>query len=181
MKKKTSQTDPLYVSGIQVGKGMIGLTFCPGKKAPGLSGAIWDRDLDSDLVEIKAWGVNQVITLVEQDELDLLPVPDLGERVSAHGMEWLHLPIVDGEAPREKVLEIWDSHSPTLHRLVEGGERIVFHCRGGLGRAGTMAALFLIEGGESVQEAISRVRQARPGAIETRVQERYLYGLEVGQ
>ena len=46
--------------------------------------------------------------------------------------------------------------------------------RGGLGRAGTIAASLLIELGDEAGIALQRVRKARPGAVETSVQERYL-------
>jgi len=54
------------------------------------------------------------------------------------------------------------------------GERVLVHCRGGVGRAGTVAALMLVECGESPAIAIQRVRAARPGAIETAGQERWV-------
>jgi ADP-ribosyl-[dinitrogen reductase] hydrolase len=61
-----------------------------------------------------------------------------------------------------------------------GGESIVVHCRGGPGRTGVIAARLLIELGESPQRALSRVRAARPGAVENREQEIYvLEGVEL--
>lgn len=48
------------------------------------------------------------------------------------------------------------------------------HCKGGLGRAGTVAARLLIEFGQAPEDAIACVRAARPGAIETHQQETYL-------
>ena len=51
---------------------------------------------------------------------------------------------------------------------------MVVHCKGGLGRAGTVAALMLVELGMAPDEAIRTVRAARKGAIETREQERYI-------
>jgi ADP-ribosyl-[dinitrogen reductase] hydrolase len=63
-----------------------------------------------------------------------------------------------------------------LHRLVADGGRVLVHCRGGLGRAGTVAACLLVELGVAPQDAIRRVRAARPNAIETAAQERYILG-----
>ena len=48
---------------------------------------------------------------------------------------------------------------------------MLVHCRGGLGRAGTIAARLLVELGERPDEAIRRVREVRPGAIEREFQE----------
>lgn len=55
---------------------------------------------------------------------------------------------------------------------------MLVHCRGGLGRAGTIGARLLIELGMEPETAIRRVRAMRPGAIETREQEKYV--LEIG-
>ena len=49
------------------------------------------------------------------------------------------------------------------------------HCKG-LGRAGTVAAMLLLQSGEAkrASDAIHMVRHARPGAIETIAQEEFL-------
>ncbi|WP_425522621.1 hypothetical protein [Stenotrophomonas maltophilia] len=48
--------------------------------------------------------------------------------------------------------------------------------RGGLGRAGTVACLLLLETGTAAtgEQAMSMVRQVRTGAIETREQEDFI-------
>ena len=54
------------------------------------------------------------------------------------------------------------------------GAKVVVHCRGGLGRAGTVAACILVEAGYEPRLAMARVRRVRHGAIETPEQERYV-------
>ena len=55
------------------------------------------------------------------------------------------------------------------------GFDVLTHCRGGLGRAGTVAARLLVELGASPDEAIRRVRDSRsPYAIETAAQEAHV-------
>ena len=54
---------------------------------------------------------------------------------------------------------------------------MVVHCLAGLGRSGTVAARLLIELGHDPDEAIRRVRLARPGAIQSAAQEHYLLAL----
>ena len=58
-----------------------------------------------------------------------------------------------------------------------GGESVVVHCRGGLGRTGLIAVRLLVELGESPVSALVRVRAARPGAVETVEQEKYVLQL----
>ena len=50
---------------------------------------------------------------------------------------------------------------------------------GGLGRSGMIAARLLVELGEEPRAAIQRVRQVRPGAIETAAQEDYVLACRV--
>ena len=49
--------------------------------------------------------------------------------------------------------------------------KVLVHCKGGLGRAGTFAARLLVEFGHTPASAIATVRTARPGALETLDQE----------
>ena len=53
---------------------------------------------------------------------------------------------------------------------------VVFHCRGGLGRAGTFAALALRRLGLTPKAAMAQVRSVRPGAIENSIQEAFVEG-----
>ena len=168
---RTSITHPLRIDDLAIGNGRLGITFCPGKKGDSVFGAAWDRDLDLDMDAIKGWGANAVLSLIEDHEFEMLGVPKLGKAVKARYIDWFHFPVRDLDTPAEDALERWTALSARLHGLLERGGRIVVHCRGGLGRAGTIAALMLIERGWSAPQAISDVRAIRPGAIETANQE----------
>ena len=157
---RTSQTHPLYVA--EVGPD-LGVTFCPGKYDRGR----WDRDLAA----IRAWGATTLVTLIEDFEFDLLRVRELPAKASAN-FEWYHLPIRDGGVPDDAFEEKWATVGPNLHR-----GRVVVHCRGGLGRAGTIAARLLVERGMEPEAAIRQVRAGRPKAIENWEQEGYVLGL----
>lgn len=180
---KTSQTDPLYIKSVAYPDraGLIGMTLCPGKQQPfGVSGA-WQRDLLSDLKVIREWGTSRVVTLLEGHELDILGVRDLPLLVTEMGMRWHHLPIRDRDIPDQIFETKWIRLGQELRQSLEQGERILLHCMGGLGRTGTVAARLLIEAGMTADEAISAVRAARRGAIETREQEQYLHRLMRGR
>lgn len=165
---------PLRIYDLPLGNGLLGITFCPGKKGDSVFGASWDRNLDLDMDAIKRWGANAVLSLIEDHECELLGVPKVGEAVKARGIEWFHFPIRDLDVPTSTDMERWRSLSPKLHKILERGGRILIHCRGGLGRAGTIAALLLTERGWSAPQAIQDIRTVRPGAIETVEQERWL-------
>ncbi|MFB9150298.1 cyclin-dependent kinase inhibitor 3 family protein [Roseovarius ramblicola] len=171
---RTSESDPLRIAEISVTSGCLGLTLCPGKRTASLYGGRWERDLDQDVAAIRKWGATRVVTLVERDELAALGVPQLGAAMRAAGLGWHHVPIRDASVPGTAAMTDWRALSPVLHAGLERGERLLLHCRGGLGRAGTMAALLMVERGADPAAAMSAVRAARPGAIETREQETWL-------
>lgn len=91
------------------------------------------------------------------------------------------LPIADQHAPDERFEARWAEVGPKVCELLAAGGRVLVHCRGGLGRAGTVAARILVETGVPPAEAILRVRTARNGAIENSIQERYVLALGAGR
>jgi len=174
----TSETHPLRIEPVAApGGGLIGMTFCPGKVQPGGLAGNWRRDLALDLDAIRDWGAVAVVTLMEGHELARYRVTAMGEEVRARGMAWLHLPIVDADIPDAAFEALWREAGPRLLGWLGGGRRVLLHCRGGLGRTGTIAARLLVELGTEPDRAIRAVRAARAGTIETRHQEGYVLGL----
>ena len=171
--QRTSATDPLRLDRIPIAgrPGVLCLTICPGKKD-----LVWDRDLADDLAGLRAVGVSRIVYLLPDEELQRLGILDYRRAVVAAGMQPLHLPILDqgtlGPGGFDRMLDTVDQ----IRVRLSFGERIVVHCRGGLGRAGTVAACVLVADGMSSTEAMALVRRHRRGAIETRGQEAFVRG-----
>ncbi len=177
---RTSLSHPIRIAELAVGTqgGVIGITFAPGKfQEVALTGS-WARDIDTDLAAIRAWGANYLITLIEPWEFEELRIQSLPERAAAHGLIWHGLPIVDGAAPDARLLDQWETLGHLFSRELLAGQKIVVHCKGGLGRAGTVASMLLLETGtaQDGDEAMGMTRQVRPGAIETLAQEVFIRG-----
>ena len=172
---RTSKTDPIRIAEIDTGKGRgkIGVTFAPGKNDGRLGGSR-ARDLETDLDAIAAWGAKVVVTLLEQRELGWLAITRLGREAERRGMEWVQMPIPDVSTPGVEFDQEWPEVSRRLWSRLDAGENVLVHCRGGLGRAGMIAARLLVEEGVDPEIAMDRVRAVRPGAIETREQERWV-------
>ena len=175
---KTSKSHPLRINSVQVDNhtGKIGITLCPGKKQKRAMTGAWDRDLETDIAAIKSSGYSALVTLMEEQELTHYSVPKahMESITKSHGLDWFHLPIKDVDIPGPAFEQVWKTAGHQLINLLNNGQSIVVHCLGGLGRSGTIAARLLVELGIQPDEAIDRVRRARPGAIETRTQEHYV-------
>jgi len=171
---RTSQTHPLQIAEVRAGPnhGRIGITFCPGKQDHSALTGGWARDLAADLDAIQAWGAQLVLTLVERRELELLKVPELGAEVERRAMQWLHLPIPDYHPPTAEFERRWETEGRLIRQRLRAGDDVLVHCKGGLGRAGMIAARLLVELGVPPTTAIAQVRAARGrGAIETSAQQ----------
>lgn len=150
----------------------MGLSICPGKVDPYAYAGPCDRDLDTDLDAIAEWGADHVVTLMEKHELELLHVARLGEGVRERGMTWHFWEVMDQTPLRLRAggeKDPWRQECDALLRELAAGKKVFIHCRGGLGRTGTLAARLLVERGLSPEEAIREVHEARGrNAPETR-------------
>ena len=180
---RTSLSHPLRIDEVVIATaaaaaaGRIGLCICPGKRGDSVMGGPWQRDLERDLEVVRRWMPHAVLTLIEAHEFQLLGDCNLGSRLRALGIEWHHLPIVDRQAPDARFEAAWAVCGPRVQSCLRSGGRILVHCRGGLGRAGTVAARLLVELDMPAADAVAQVRRARPGAIETDEQWQHVINL----
>lgn len=172
---RTSKSNPLLIDSVSIpGGGILGMTIAPSKKGQSVFGENWNRDLTTDIAAIKKWGAVLVISLIEEHEFHMLGINELEVEVNKADMQWLHFPIKDVSIPDARFEQQWQQSVNTIYRCLDQGEKVLVHCRGGLGRTGLLVARLLMAYGASSDEAISKVREARTGAIETKEQEDYV-------
>jgi ADP-ribosyl-[dinitrogen reductase] hydrolase len=151
--------------------GHIGLCSCPGLST--IFGAR-ARKLEDDLRAIRDWGAEGVVTLLEEEEMNMLKIRHMPSSAEHHGLWWRHLPIRDMCAPDAVFDSRWAMEGEHLRAILNQDGRFVVHCWAGLGRTGTIAARLLVEFGLEPSAAINEVRRARPGSIQSSAQEIYL-------
>lgn len=79
-----------------------------------------------------------------------------------HGLalaEYLHLPTIDETPP---ALDDLHTGAQFIARVIADGGKVYVHCAGGVGRAPTMAAAYLITQGIPLDEAIALIQKGRP-------------------
>ncbi len=155
------------------------MTFAPGKKAAGMDG-YWERNLNADLLALReVHHTNTLVSLMEEHEYRDFGIPELFEEDRIGGIEVLRFAIRDVSVPREAEAKEYRVLITTIIEHLKRGENVVVHCRGGLGRTGTVAACVLVAlGGYSAGKAIESVRRAREYAVEPGEQEDFVHQFE---
>jgi hypothetical protein len=152
--------------------GRLGLTGAPGRWRPGRDPAS-DRLLAEDLARLQDhFRARTLVTLLEEREMADLGLPRLRAAVVRAGLESLWLPVSDRSEPPS--LEDAAALSRRILDRLDEGATVVVHCRAGLGRSGTIAACCLVAAGRTASMALRLVRSARPGAVETPGQARFV-------
>ena len=181
---RTSETEPILVdflpdAGVDL-PGRLRMTFAPGMKAPSLGGR-WERDLAADLRELEeTHGADALVSLMEEHEYGGYGIPELLEEGGIDSnIEVVRFAIKDMGIPREAEAQEFEAMISSVVERLRGGQTVVVHCRGGLGRTGTVAACTLVAlGRHSADEAIGAVREARPGTVQTAGQEDFVRRFE---
>ena len=158
--------------------GTLLLGPCPGRRKEALDDAASQAALVEDLSRLARLGATGLLSLVETKELPG-GRDGFATAVRAAELEWLHLAIPDYGAPDADFMAGW--RKLDLARHLRDGENWAIHCRAGLGRTGTIAALLLVENGASATDAIARIRREHDAAaVETEAQIEFLISQEQG-
>ena len=118
---------------------------------------------EDELPELYSAGVRAVVSL--------LNIPSDAAVFESAGFAFLCLPVPDGGAPTPDQATDF-VRFVNEHRAAQ--RPVAVHCEAGIGRTGTMLAVYLIAQGESAEAAIRRVREVEKVAVETACQIRFL-------
>lgn len=113
-----------------------------------------------DLAWLRRHGVEVLISLTE----------DAPPRawVNDAGLLSVHVPIADLTAPSESQFE---NCLGAIRKAKAANLAVAVHCAAGKGRTGSILAAYFVSQGLSAGQAIERVRELRPGSVETLDQE----------
>jgi protein-tyrosine phosphatase len=154
------------------------MTLAPGKKNDGFTGK-WNRDLKTDLERLRTqYATTCLVSLMEYFEYEQVGVPTFFEEAEAAGIDVLWYPLEDmappfSEAQTRKVVN-------EIVKRASAGENVVIHCKGGIGRTGTIASCVLVHLGFSAADAIREVQKTRKSTITRKSQQKFVKNFTPG-
>jgi len=168
--------DKVAIPGVM---GQIGISSCPGLRDEYSCFDHYGDSMADDLMTIRNWGATSLVTLLDGSELHSLGVNALPRKAIAHHLLWFHLPLQNLSIPDEQFDIRWAWAGPRLCQSLREGQRIVIHCKEGIGRSGLVAARLMIELGTPPEQAINSIQKARPGSLQLYSHEKYCYSLAI--
>ena len=117
------------------------------------------RALYADLLQLRGAGIDILVSLLSDDQVDMLELKEEAVIAKRLGMGHLHHPIPDHQLPRDpRAFRVFVSD---LAQRLRDGHRIGVHCWGSIGRAPLTAACTLIHLGWKPQAALAAIEAAR--------------------
>jgi atypical dual specificity phosphatase len=121
-----------------------------------LVAAMAQPESEEDLDWLRRNGIQVLLSLTED--------PPRRDWTNGAGMLVYHVPVEDMAAPSQAQL---DRCVSAIAKANGNDMGVAVHCGAGLGRTGAVLAAYFVATGLSAREAIARIRDLRPGSIET--------------
>jgi protein-tyrosine phosphatase len=115
-------------------------------------------DLDTVLPELRAQGVDTLVSLLPPEQVSMLFLTDEPEAADRAGLAFRSLPVPDFGVPDH------DAFAGPLRELsdeLSAGRHVAVHCWGGVGRSSLVAAALLVLHGSTPEAAWHRISYAR--------------------
>jgi protein-tyrosine phosphatase len=162
-------------------KPLFGMCSAPGKVLKlGRDGKSYSRSLADDIKHFRLEeGVDVILCLLNRYELRIIGVDITEYQVlcKAAGITLVEYPIVEMASPEDSPAVFEEKIVSFIVGQIMAGKRVICHCRGGIGRAGTIASCVILKMklAAEADDAIKSVRALRdPRCVESRKQEDYI-------
>jgi len=112
--------------------------------------------------ELRKQGITAVVSLLPEEEAKALGVAKAAQTCDKLGLIYLSYPVKDFGLPQKASF----AHLvQKVNVLLGTGDHVAVHCKAGIGRSGMLAACVLVSTGETPEQALKIVSDARGQAV----------------
>lgn len=155
---------------------MAGIFWISGNPPPPLAILVCPRggrELSDELREFKRDGIQTLVSLLEEGQVEMLDLADEGRLASLVGMQFIFYPLPDHSIPPDQAQ--FRAFVSGLASRLRDGESIGIHCWASIGRATVVAACTLIHLGWDPHAALVAIEAARGCTVpDTEEQEEWI-------
>jgi protein-tyrosine phosphatase len=144
---------------VNVGNGRLALNHRPGGR---------------DFKLLRESGCTHVVTLLKESEF----AERIGNKTKNAGLQWVWLPVPNGNYPEGDVHERLLEAMPQLSQLLDEGNSLFIHCSAGIHRTGMVAYGLLRWRGMERDEAMRVIHEMRKETAEGMMEKRMRWGDE---
>lgn len=148
-KKRNSKPLRIYWIDILEKPGKLGMTARP-------KGGEW---LSDEIQKLVNFNISTIISHLEQDEESELDITDESVLCRQNAIDFISYPIKDRNVPKD--LNSYLDLITEIDKRLDKGEKIVIHCRMGIGRTGITAASVLTKNGWGENEVFRCLSEIR--------------------
>jgi protein-tyrosine phosphatase len=131
------------------------------------------RALYADLLKLRRAGIDVLVSMLSDDQVDMLELKEEALTAKRLGMDFLHHPVPDHQIPGNP--RAFRAFVDALAQRLRDGHRIGIHCWGSIGRAPLTTACTLIHLGWKPQAALAAIESARGCEVpETKEQKQWV-------
>lgn len=134
--------------------------------------AVYHRPSRAAFPLLRQMGCTHVITLLKESE----GAQRVGDLTRAAGLDWVWLPLPNGNTPEGEVHDRLIEAMPKLSRLLDEGNSILIHCSAGIHRTGLVAYALLRWRGIESKQAMEIIAQTRKETAEGMMEKRKRWG-----
>jgi predicted protein tyrosine phosphatase len=136
--------------------------------------ALYHRPRGVDFSHLRKIGCTHVVTLLKESE----QAEKYGNMTKNAGLNWIWLPVPNGNHPEGEVHERLVQAMPQLSQLLDEGKSLMIHCSAGVHRTGTVAYGLLRWRGIERNEAMRIIGRIRKETADGMMEKRRRWGDE---
>ena len=115
--------------------------------------------MEAEVKDLKKQGITTIVSLLENHEIRELSIDGFDKECLKQAVNHIHYPMEDRAIP-DSILQ-FDAFAKSLKERIDNDEKLLVHCRMGIGRSSMISAAILLNFDAKLQDVFSFISEKR--------------------